>query len=177
MQEKTSQTFAFRLKRCLDRRGLTQAELAKAIKISPGHITDVLKGRKEMGVKGARKAAEYFRVPFVWLYQGEGELPDFLKNGNGGGSYDGLADQPQASRLDDGKPPRKAQQLGIPGVPGPAVDVIRLLAERLPADAVRSVSDHLYSGVRVSGDTEELRMAADIMSFLLRVEPATIPAT
>ena len=64
------------LKVCEERK-ISQAELARAIKVEPARITEWKKGVKEAYARQVLSAAEFLGVSMDWLMTGEGsELPD-----------------------------------------------------------------------------------------------------
>lgn len=64
-----------RLKRLLEILGLSQKEFADALKISPGRINDLLKGRtNDLSSEALRKIRDVYDINPLWLLTGEGEM-------------------------------------------------------------------------------------------------------
>jgi len=75
LKENFKEDFASRLQRAMIYRGLKAADVAKSAGISPGQISEALKGKKPLGVTSAGKVAALLGLPLSWLHLGEGPDP------------------------------------------------------------------------------------------------------
>jgi transcriptional regulator with XRE-family HTH domain len=64
-----------RIKQLLDRAGLKQKDLAKAIGATEAQISSWKNGRNDPDTDNLIKIAEYFNVSLVWLKHGSGSSP------------------------------------------------------------------------------------------------------
>lgn len=64
------------LKQLVDESPLTQAAIAKAIGVSPGTITHMVKGRSPANLDQLEKLADLFGVPIPYLLGGPRDLSD-----------------------------------------------------------------------------------------------------
>jgi transcriptional regulator with XRE-family HTH domain len=72
-------TFGERLALAMDRRGMTQARLAKLVGISRAHVSNWLLGKRELpqGVHIVIALSKVLNVPLAWLVNGEPPEPSF----------------------------------------------------------------------------------------------------
>jgi transcriptional regulator with XRE-family HTH domain len=64
-------TFGRRLAETRNARGITQAELARALGVSRGAVSQWESGKNDPDFENAQKAANYLAVDFAWLITGE----------------------------------------------------------------------------------------------------------
>lgn len=63
------------LKTKMDDAGISQAELARRSKISPGHITKIFNGQRGVGEQSLKALAEALNIPLEEAYRVAGLLP------------------------------------------------------------------------------------------------------
>lgn len=71
----------------MDLTGTNQSQFAKIVDLSPGFISDLLRGsKKNLSMKSAKRIAECLNIDLEWLDTGEGEEPQYIKLQPPGGS-------------------------------------------------------------------------------------------
>lgn len=70
--------FKDRLREALEKRGMSNAELARRAEMDKGAITRYLKGENQPGSNAIAKMAEALNVRPGWLIGGEGDIDELL---------------------------------------------------------------------------------------------------
>lgn len=60
----------FRIKEIMEEKGVTNAELAKALSVTPQYVSAIVNGKKNLSVSKLEVISRFLGVPLIALFQG-----------------------------------------------------------------------------------------------------------